>query len=164
MIDLVFVSRVGTASESLGFIHTKRKRKRKQSFWRVTDFVCGSRGGYRISQRRLRQAAEGGGRQPIIWPIFPENCMKIKKIWSKGGTSLAAPLRSATGIHQLHRNQGRYRIFRKRGCQPCNRSINITNFRPWGNIALQPDPPILFSLPCSLLVTLNYRSWDNSPN
>ena len=21
----------------------------------------------------------GGGRQPIIWPIFPKNCMKMKK-------------------------------------------------------------------------------------
>ena len=27
----------------------------------------------------------GGGRQPIIWPIFPENCMKIKKFWAWGG-------------------------------------------------------------------------------
>ena len=27
-----------------------------------------------------------GGRQPIIWPKFPENCMKMKKIGpSKGG-------------------------------------------------------------------------------
>ena len=24
------------------------------------------------------------GRQPIIWPIFPENCMKIKKFWARG--------------------------------------------------------------------------------
>ena len=23
----------------------------------------------------------GGGHQPIIWPNFPENCMKMKKIW-----------------------------------------------------------------------------------
>ena len=33
----------------------------------------------------------GGGRQPIIWPIFPENCMKMKKIWPRGGG--ARPLR-----------------------------------------------------------------------
>ena len=26
-----------------------------------------------------------GGRQPIIWPIFPENCMKMKKFWARGG-------------------------------------------------------------------------------
>ena len=40
-----------------------------------------------------------GGRQPIIWPIFPENCMKMKKFWARGGgrASLAPPLRSATG-------------------------------------------------------------------
>ena len=24
------------------------------------------------------------GCQPIIWPIFPKNCMKIKKFWSRG--------------------------------------------------------------------------------
>ena len=26
-----------------------------------------------------------GGRQPIIWSIFPENCMKMKKFWARGG-------------------------------------------------------------------------------
>ena len=26
-----------------------------------------------------------GGHQPIIWPIFPENCMKMKKFWARGG-------------------------------------------------------------------------------
>ena len=26
-----------------------------------------------------------GGRQPIIWQIFPENCMKMKKFWARGG-------------------------------------------------------------------------------
>ena len=36
------------------------------------------------------------GRQPTIWPFFPENCMKMKKFWHRGGTSLA-PSRSATG-------------------------------------------------------------------
>ena len=25
------------------------------------------------------------GREPIIWPIFPENCMKMKKFWTGGG-------------------------------------------------------------------------------
>ena len=34
-----------------------------------------------------------GGRQPIIWPFFPENCMKMKKFWARGGrASLAPPL------------------------------------------------------------------------
>ena len=27
----------------------------------------------------------GGGHHPIIWPIFPENCMKMKKFWARGG-------------------------------------------------------------------------------
>ena len=35
---------------------------------------------------------KGGGRQPIIWPIFPKNCMKMK-FWAGGGAPL---LRSAT--------------------------------------------------------------------
>ena len=33
-----------------------------------------------------------GGRQPIIWPIFPKNCMKMKKFWARGGP-LDPPLR-----------------------------------------------------------------------
>ena len=42
-------------------------------------------------QWRIQDLPEGaptpgrGGRQPIIWPIFPENCMKIKKFWAGGG-------------------------------------------------------------------------------
>ena len=41
---------------------------------------------------------KGGGRQPIISPIFPENCMKMKKFWARGGREgRAPPLRSATG-------------------------------------------------------------------
>ena len=36
---------------------------------------------------------KGGGGQPIIWPIFAENCMKMKKFWARGGgASLAPPL------------------------------------------------------------------------
>ena len=34
---------------------------------------------------------KGGGRQPIIWPIFPENCMKIKKFWAGGARVARAP-------------------------------------------------------------------------
>ena len=37
----------------------------------------------------------GGERQPIIWSIFPANCMKMKKFWAGGDVPLA-PLRSAT--------------------------------------------------------------------
>ena len=37
-------------------------------------------------------ANPGGERQPIIWSIFPENCMKMKKFWAgEGGPSLAPP-------------------------------------------------------------------------
>ena len=36
----------------------------------------------------------GGGRQPIIWPIFPENYMKMKTFWArKWGASLLPPPR-----------------------------------------------------------------------
>ena len=39
-----------------------------------------------------------GGRQPIIWPIFPKNCMKMKKFLARGGAlGTRPPLRSATG-------------------------------------------------------------------
>ena len=43
--------------------------------------VCS--GGSRISQRR--------GRQPIIWPIFAKNCMKMKKFWARGGACPSRP-------------------------------------------------------------------------
>ena len=32
-----------------------------------------------------------GGRQPIIWPIFPENCMKMKKFGAGGARGTRAP-------------------------------------------------------------------------
>ena len=39
------------------------------------------------------------GGQPIIWPILPENCMKMKKFWAGGGACVPrAPLRSATAV------------------------------------------------------------------
>ena len=45
---------------------------------------------------RVRQPKEG--RQRIIWPIFPENCMKIKKFGSGGGGAHArTPLNKVTG-------------------------------------------------------------------
>ena len=31
------------------------------------------------------EAPTPGGRQPIIWPIFPKNCMKMKKFWARSG-------------------------------------------------------------------------------
>ena len=35
----------------------------------------------------------------IIWPIFPKNCMKMKKFWTREGREgrVPLPLRSATG-------------------------------------------------------------------
>ena len=32
-----------------------------------------------------------GGRQPIIWPIFPENCMKMKKFGAGGARPSRPP-------------------------------------------------------------------------
>ena len=32
-----------------------------------------------------------GEHQPIIWPIFPKNCMKMKKFWTRGGREGCAP-------------------------------------------------------------------------
>ena len=35
---------------------------------------------------------KGGGHERIIWPIFPENCMKTKKFWARGGARPSRPL------------------------------------------------------------------------
>ena len=46
------------------------------------------------------------GHHPIIWPIFPENCMKMKKFWARRGGEARVPrtpLRSATGDHTNQR-------------------------------------------------------------
>ena len=41
------------------------------------------RGGSSIPRRRGRQPFEGGGwRQDMILPIFPKNCMKLRRVWS----------------------------------------------------------------------------------
>ena len=47
--------------------------------WRIQDFPDG--GGEASTLR-------GKGRQPIIWPIFAQNLMEMKKIWSRGGASV----------------------------------------------------------------------------
>ena len=36
---------------------------------------------------RMGQPQRGGGRQPIILAIFPENCMKFLKNWTGGRAS-----------------------------------------------------------------------------
>ena len=34
---------------------------------------------------------KGGGKNLLFGQIFPENCVKMKEIWSRGRTSLAPP-------------------------------------------------------------------------
>ena len=41
--------------------------------WRIQDFP-----------EEGAPIPEGGETQPIIWPIFPKNCMKIKKSQARG--------------------------------------------------------------------------------
>ena len=55
------------------------------SQWRIQDFP------------QEGTPSPEGGRQPIIWPIFPKNCMKMKK-FRAGGTSLAPPLDPPLGL------------------------------------------------------------------
>ena len=46
-----------------------------------------------------RQPGGGGGcrggrkRQPIIWPNFPQNCTRIKKIRTRGANNLSMKIR-----------------------------------------------------------------------
>ena len=54
-------------------IHTCICLKRTAIQWRIQDFPEGG------------APTLGGGRQPIICLIFPENCMKMKKFWPRGG-------------------------------------------------------------------------------
>ena len=43
-----------------------------------------------------------GGRQPIIWPIFAKNCMKMKKFWAGGArVPRAPPLDPPLVVHQI---------------------------------------------------------------
>ena len=56
------------------------------------SFWSGTRGGSMILRRRGRQSFREG-RQPMILPNFPKNCMKLRKLWTVGG----ALLTSATG-------------------------------------------------------------------
>ena len=56
--------------------------------WLIQDFPDGEGAGTNFKQEC----------QPIIWPNFPENCMKIKKFWWRVATRITAPL----WILQLH--------------------------------------------------------------
>ena len=47
------------------------------------EFMQYPSGGSRISQTG-GATVKGGGRQPIIWPNVPENCMKMKKLIQEG--------------------------------------------------------------------------------
>ena len=63
-----------------------------------------SEGYCNLNQWRIQDFPEGGARQPergganlLFDQFFSENCMKMKKFWSRGGGALpCAPLRSAT--------------------------------------------------------------------
>ena len=72
-----------------------------RAFWPMIG--GGSSGGSRIFQRRERHLQRG--RQPIIWSIFLENCMKMEDILSKRGVKtrpLDPPLaRVLTGLRGL---------------------------------------------------------------
>ena len=51
------------------------------------------------------RARGGGGRQPIIWPIFPENCMKMKKfLGQRGGRTSLRPLDPPMKGFTFHQN------------------------------------------------------------
>ena len=47
----------------------------------------------------------GRGRQPIIWPNFPDYCIKVKKCGPRGGASKMLLCRSATAV------LGTFRVF-----------------------------------------------------
>ena len=75
----------------------KRKRTHSNPLWNRpkpgnTSIVHGDQ--WRIQDFPEEGAlTPKGGHQPIIWPIFPENFMKMKRFWARGGrTSLAPPL------------------------------------------------------------------------
>ena len=64
--------------------------------WQIKDFQEGAR-------------TPEEGRQPTIWPIFPKNCMKMKKFWPRRGGArpwypldptlrIAGKFSAATGI------------------------------------------------------------------
>ena len=57
--------------------------------WRIQDFP-----------EEGALTPEEGGYQPIIWSIFPENCMKMKKFWARGGD--ACPSRPPSLDPPLH--------------------------------------------------------------
>ena len=51
-----------------------------------------------LLSRQIQNILDGGanlksgrGRQPITWPIFPENCMKMKKYCAERGRAFSAP-------------------------------------------------------------------------
>ena len=56
-----------------------QKTRRQRFQWRIQDFP------------EEGALTPKGGRQPIIWPIFSENCMKMKKFWAGGGARPSRP-------------------------------------------------------------------------
>ena len=47
-----------------------------------------------------RRDANPWGGQAIFWPILPENCMKMKNFWARGGRASLAPPRSANALSE----------------------------------------------------------------
>ena len=70
-------------------------------------FCCEShtlyRGGSRIPRRRGLQSYSG--RQHMILPKIPKNCMKLRKVWAMGAVGAVGErgvIRSATALSSVH--------------------------------------------------------------
>ena len=80
LIDLCFVVseitlRLGLCSNSWALSDTANVRVYQ---WQIQDFP--ERGAN----------PKGEGHQPITWPIFPDNCIKMRKMGARGGASTTA--------------------------------------------------------------------------
>ena len=67
---------------------------------------------------------KGGGANLLFLPIFPKNCMKLKKFGLGGGASLAPPFGSANGQFSKASNQ-RLEVMSKKGSHPQYRNMSI---------------------------------------
>ena len=87
-----------------------------------------------------------GGRQPTICLIFPENCMKMKKFWPRGGG--ARPLRPPQIHHCKLLVFGKsFKLFVQRS--RIISAILLPNVRFWLYLSSQGNPEI----PCDTLTS-----------